>query len=113
MKVHGDAIELFYVFDDYSLEKEEPVSFWPGNLVSDENEDLASNSHDIAFDKAEQAEQVETRRKKLKDDIKQLEADLKEASEQNAVEEIKERIQNKNKLLQALEKYEEQSKDAR
>ena len=40
MKVHGDAIELFYVFDDYSLEKEEPVSFWPGNLVSDENEDL-------------------------------------------------------------------------
>jgi len=79
---------------------------------TEENEDSGSNSHDIAFDKAEQAEKVENRRQKLKDDIKQLEASLKEASEQDA-EEIKERIQSKTKLLQALEKREEQSKDAR
>jgi len=80
------------------------------NEVSESSSD--SNSHDIAFDKAEQAEKVETRRQKLKNDIKQLEADLKEASEQDT-EEIKDRIQSKSKLLEALEKREEQNKDAR
>jgi len=79
--------------------------------IEDEPES-GTNSHDIAFDKAEQAEKVETRRQKLKDDIKQLEASLKETSEQEA-EVIKERIQSKTKLLEALEKREEQSKDAR
>jgi len=77
-----------------------------------EETEPSSNGHDIAFDKAEQAEKIETRREKLKDDIKQLESSLKEASEQDA-EEIKDRIQSKTKLLQALEKREEQSKDAR
>jgi len=79
--------------------------------IEDEPES-GTNSHDIAFDKAEQAEKIETRRQKLKDDIKQLEASLKETSEQDA-EVIKERIQSKTKLLEALEKREEQSKDAR
>jgi len=79
--------------------------------IEDEPES-GTNSHDIAFDKAEQAEKIETRRRKLKDDIKQLEASLKETSEQDA-EVIKERIQSKTKLLEALEKREEQSKDAR
>jgi len=79
---------------------------------SSSGSDSGSSAHDIAFDKAEQAEKLETRRQKLKDDIKQLEADLKEATEQDA-EEIKDRIQSKSKLLEALEKHEEKNKDAR
>lgn len=78
---------------------------------ADTNGGTGSNSHDIAFDKAEQAEKIEIHRQQLKDDIKQLETSLKEASEQNAVD-IKKRIQSKANLLQALDKREEQSKDA-
>jgi len=80
----------------------------------DETEDANANSngHDIAFDKAEKAEKIEARREKFKDEIKQLEASLKDASEEDSTD-IKDRIQSKNKLLQALEKREEQSKDTR
>lgn len=81
--------------------------------VTEETEEQpSSNSHDIAFDKAEQAEKIEARREKLKDDIKQLESTLKENPESDKTE-IKERIQSKNKLLQALDKREQQSKEKR
>lgn len=81
-----------------------------GSII--EENDLSTNSIDIAFDKAEQAEKIEARREKIQSDIKQLETTLKEAPKEDA-EAIKERIQNKAKLLEVLKKRKEKNKDAR
>ena len=68
-------------------------------------EEKITKADEIAFDKAEQAEKFESRREKLKNDIKELEASLKEASKEDS-EAIKKHILAKNKLLLALAKSE-------
>ena len=62
----------------------------------------------ITFHKTEQAEKGEHKKEKLKEDIKKLATELKEASAEKT-DDAKQRIQSKTKLLKALKKNGAQS----
>jgi small conductance mechanosensitive channel len=101
--LHRNGVEIMSPTFMNQRQLSEKEKIIPQTTAKPKAEKPTPSAEDIAFDKAEKAEQLENEKKQIKQEIENLDASLKEASDEEEKKAMQESIKQLQERLKALE----------